>query len=93
MTPHDGKTCPVPDGTKVRVRFRNGNYQSFVTGSIIVNLDAGTVLSARAGGTPKLNLWRWAERSHTPYDIVAYQIDTPRGMGVLREALKVKEAA
>jgi hypothetical protein len=69
---HDGKGYPVPDGTEVTVRFRNGETGDFRIEGKYRNVPNGILVGSRC-------IWFWAlHRGHPGinhnYDAVAYRI-------------------
>lgn len=76
---HDGKGCPVPVGTRVFVRLREGHEYASIAGC-----SSNELVVKPHGCENKKGLSRWIAIG-SPVDIVRYRIRKPRGMTVLQE--------
>ncbi len=92
---HDGTGCPVPRGTMVIVRHRDGTlFGPYPAQTLGETLDGRTVELGREVRID-VSSWHWAIAGNVlaPEDhIIAYRVRKPPGLVMLEEILREVEA-
>lgn len=61
---HDGKGCPVPQGTWVQGRDRAGRVETWRALTVVIGCGA-------------INAWAWTGRIAVPGDVMRYRVRRP----------------
>lgn len=84
---HDGKGCPLPDGTYVSVKRANGVYAEFAVGMHSVAYEAPSwyrEAKKKAGRST----WIWISSKPQYVDVAEYRVRKPKGLTMLEELLE-----